>query len=455
MKGEFNVMSKMFTPVLLIDYLELAGYLELVVAAGLIVLAIFSFYYFLYFVECLKTPKKFEKGKTKYRYAVLIPARNESHVIGNLLASLKKQDYDPAYFDVYAIVESKDDPTCQIVEEFGYHYIVRTRLENRKTKGFALQEAIEYLKEQGLHYDSYMIFDADNIAEPNFIRLLNDSKNQGYQVSVGYRNFTNSKKNWVSACSATLFAYMNQFTSKGRSAYFEKATLTGTGYYVDADVVEGAGGWIWTGMTEDVALTTYCYYHNVSMHYYPYAVYYDEQPTSFKVLHKQHIRWIFGYMEKKDKYKSKEPMYHEDHMVRRRIGIMEYNLCIWPLVSFFIFEIIAALGYIALFILAALQQDPNAGFLWGHMVLQISLLYLALCLAGLISVVLDRKHLQFGFWKSLVVILTYPFFMCDFLFAFFDGLFHKKKRTTWDRIAHSGEITNEEAKEVEDGKKGR
>lgn len=40
---------------------------------------------------------------TQHRFAILIPARNESGVIGNLIKSLKCQNYPADLFDIYVI----------------------------------------------------------------------------------------------------------------------------------------------------------------------------------------------------------------------------------------------------------------------------------------------------------------------------------------------------------------
>ncbi len=434
------------------NLVDIANFFDVAIAIALFIFLTLSFYYILYFIEAYRKPTKFEKGKIKYKFAVLIPARNEDNVITNILNSLKNQTYDKDLFDVYVIIESKDDPTFNIVKKFKYNIIIRENLVNRRTKGYALQEAIDYITKNNKTYDSVIIFDADNIVSPDYISLMNDVKNQGYQVGVGYRNFTNSRKNWISACSATLFSFMNQFTSKGRSRYFNKATLTGTGYYIDMQVIKDAGGWIWTGFTEDVALTTYCYYHNVSMHYYPYAIYYDEQPTKYKILHTQHIRWVFGYFEDRSKYKIGGVIYNKDHMVIRRIGIMEYSLSIFPFITFIITEGVACVVMLILFIVAICINEPNAMWIGFHCLFNFSLLYLSFVLTASIAILIDHKNLKFGFWKTLLVLVSYFFFFFDFLSAFCDGLVHKKKRTQWSKIVHNGELINKEVMEIENGK---
>ena len=415
----------------------------------------FSFYYLAYLIEACRKPKKFPTGEKKYKYAVLIPARNEDKVIANILKSLKAQDYPAEYFDVYVIIESKDDPTYNITKSFGYNVVVRKNLVNRRTKGFALQEAIEEIWQSGKEYDSVIIFDADNIMNKDFISLLNDVKNQGYQIGVGYRNFTNATENWVSSCSATLFAFMNQFTSKGRSKYLKKATLTGTGYYVDMQVIHDAGGWIWTGFTEDVELTTYSYYHDVSMHYYPYAMYYDEQPTSRKVLHNQHIRWVWGFIGNKKKFKKGGVNYHTNSKFVQGVAKFEYNFSIWPFVMFII---TCLLSFLTMFVLLICTfVDPviphgeriDASMWVGfHMLFYFSLLYLSFIIAAIIPIALDNKNLKFPPKVIAGILISYMFFFGDFLYAFLDGAVHKKKRTVWKAIEHKGNIVDKQAIEA-------
>ncbi|MBO8427848.1 MAG: glycosyltransferase [Firmicutes bacterium] len=427
----------------MIDYEFVVNCFDIAIVCALIIFLLLSLPLILYFIEAFNKSPRFPRGKKLYKYAILIPARNEDKVITHILESLKKQTYPKEYFDVYVIIESKDDPTFNITKKFGYNVYIRKDLINKRTKGFALKEVIEYINGLNKNYDAYMIFDADNIVSEDYIYLLNDVKNKGYQIGVGYRNFTNSTENWISACSATLFSFMNQFTSKGRSKFFNKATLTGTGYYIDKKVVDDAGGWIWTGLTEDVALTTYSYYHNVKMHYYPYAMYYDEQPTTFKYMHRQHIRWVFGFVENKSKYK-KGVMYGKK---TRRLGIIEYSLAVWPFATFVIVEFLAFITLFFLFIFACIFDTWDAA-LWvgGHALFNLLCLYGSFIFASLIAIGLDNKNLKFKPKTIFKICFTYIFFFIDFALAFIDGFIHKKKRKNWVKIEHSGNVTNKDLK---------
>ena len=229
-------------------------------------------------------------------------------------------DAHPDICDVYE--GSKYSHACPIFRalEYGYKYFVRTRLENRRRKGFALEEAYNHLKENNIDFDSLIIFDADNILTPSYISKLNDLKAMGYEIGVGVRESTNADTNYISASSALLFNFQSRFVNKARSYLFDKVVISGTGYFIDKKIVEDAGGWIWTGLTEDVDLTRYAYINGIKMGYNSTAIYFDEQPTDLKTLHNQHVRWIWGYMNKGiiELAISKNPKYRKTNKMGRR-----------------------------------------------------------------------------------------------------------------------------------------
>ena len=108
----------------------------------------------------------------------------------------------------------------------------------------------------------------------------------------------------------------------------------GTGYFVDEKIVADAGGWIFTGMTEDIQLTSYCYYHDVYMRYYPEVCFYDEQSTDFKTVHNQHLRWLAGYMQRRKFLKKAGVQY--DYHPKNLLSFMnfEFNCGLIPFVIF-------------------------------------------------------------------------------------------------------------------------
>ena len=248
---------------------------------------------------------------------------------------------------------------------------------------------------------------------------------------------------------------MNQFTSKGRSVLFKKATLSGTGYFLDARIVDECGGWIRNGMTEDVQLTTYCYYHNIKMYYYPFAKYYDEQAESFKILNKQHVRWVWGFFASRKTFKDQNigKVYPPESKVKRFFSILEYSLSIYPFVVLTIVILVVCIISFGFAIGASVLNQPESGWLFAHSIFQFILLYMIFMFTSAFVLGIDNKNLKFSVGKSIVIVLTYMFFFSSFLIAFFRGLFNKKLRSSWGRIEHNGQIIDKQAVEVKDDKK--
>jgi len=425
---------------------------DIAVAIGYVVLLLFIWYYLAFFILSFKKSKSYHKSKNKYRYLIIVPARNEDKVIKNIFNSLKAQTYDKDFFDVYVITESKDDATNLIAKDYGYNYFVRKDLINKHTKGYAIKEFLDYINKlkNKKHYDSYIIFDADNIMDADYIEKLNDLKDAGYQVGFGYRNFTNSNRNWITSCSAVLLSLLNNVFSKGRFIMFKKVLINGTGYFIDKNIIDDIGYWSFVGLTEDVEVSTYCTYHNIKMGYYEEATFYDEEPESFKIMHKQHIRWIWGFCENRKVYKKLLPDYGANSEKVSRISRYEFNMCIWPFVVYIVFCILAYLVELVIFILSFFYDSSFSGWLFGHMQIPFFSVYFSFFITALIVTLNNnKKHLHFSWWQKVYTIFSFPFFFMDFVLAFFDGLNHPHKRKNWTPIEHVGHITSKQAKEVE------
>lgn len=425
--------------------------IDILLAAVIIIMLAVSWYYLGFFFISFKKVPKAPKADKYTKFAVLVPARNESKVIDNIMRALYKQTYPKEFYDVWFIVEDEKDPTTTKATKRGFHYFVRDEITpQRKTKGFALQECIRYFKNNNIQYDAYMIFDADNVMEPEYLEKMNNVRQTGVQVCSGYRNFTNASTNWLTACSATLFTYMNTFTSRGRTLLFKKALLSGTGYYIDANIVDNAGGWIWTGLTEDTQLTGYCYYHDVNMRYYPRAMYYDEQSPNFKVCRLQHIRWTWGFLYKKRIFKAnrKEINYHTISKYRHALAMFEYKVGMIPFVVSCILTFLLIVAALVLSIISIFDAPAYSQILFIHLIFEFLTLYSFFFVIAAITIGHERKYLKFNFATTLWACSTYCFFFLELFFAFLDGLIHPRKRHTWTPIKHTGKIDNKEAKKA-------
>ena len=126
--------------------------------------AIFGLYVAAYVVIGFFCTKKFKPANKFHKYAILIAARNEKAVIGNLLDSIKRQDYPQDYLTVFVVADNCTDNTAEIARNKGAVCYERFN-DTQKTKGFALQFLFENIKKDyGIDsFEGYFIFDADNL----------------------------------------------------------------------------------------------------------------------------------------------------------------------------------------------------------------------------------------------------------------------------------------------------
>ena len=82
----------------------------------------------------------------EHKFMAILPAHNEENVIGNLIESLKKQDYPANLIDIYVIADNCTDNTAKIVREKGACCYERFD-DAHRTKGFALQFLFDRIEE--------------------------------------------------------------------------------------------------------------------------------------------------------------------------------------------------------------------------------------------------------------------------------------------------------------------
>ena len=147
--------------------------------------------------------RKFAPAKKQHKYAVVIAARNEERVIGNLLDSIAKQDYPKELVTVFVVADNCTDKTAEVARNHGAVCYERFDNEHR-TKCFALQFLFarigaDYGRES---FEGYFVFDADNLLKSDYISRMNDSFDAGEKLITSYRNTKNFDESWVASTYA-------------------------------------------------------------------------------------------------------------------------------------------------------------------------------------------------------------------------------------------------------------
>lgn len=377
-------------------------------------------YSYLVMPRCYLKPKKYNNKK---RYCILIPARYESKVINNLLLSITKQTTKINPKDIYIIVESIKDKTVDIAKQYNMNIILRENL-SLKRKGYALNDAVTYILKKQIHYDAYFIFDADNILDKDFIKNMEKSINEGYDIGIGYRNTKNSNT-LVSASSALTFSMINTMLNERKNKYHNNLTISGTGYYIKGSIIEEWNSFPFHSLTEDYELTLYAILHNLTTTYNKKAIFYDEQPDNFNVSLKQRTRWVKGYFEVRKKYINKisksetknDPNFASK--VNAFLGVTPYIYIIIGLLII-LFNILITKGittflcYLTIFLL---------------------LIYLVLSIFTILMLKKEKNNLNISKSMKIKVIFYNPIFMLSYIICLLRSIFIKDIK--WDKIDHN------------------
>ncbi len=399
----------------------------------------------IYHIVGLFPTKRFKDAKKEHKYAILIPARNESKVIESLLISIKDQNYNQELLETYVIVESEDDPTCEIAKKYkNTKVFVRKHLE-LKGKGYALNEMVEEILKKRKKYDAFFIFDADNVLTPNFINEMNKCFDAGYEIAIGYRNSKNWNGGWVASCSALTFSMVNTFHNKCRSRLKRNIVLSGTGFYISGRILKELGGWKFHTLTEDYELSMFSTIHDIKSTYNEYAEFYDEQPTSLKTSWNQRLRWVKGYGQVNKKYR-KELFTSMLFDKNNRQSKIEYAVSILPvlilLFTFFAYPIFT----LVLGIIGSIWQDPLRLNVYIAFACSSVALYLFFVIYTMIMLIAERKHINITFKNALACCFMGPIFMGLYIPLFFTALF--KKQVEWKPISHSVNLDQNEIKQT-------
>ena len=253
------------------------------------------FYKTIYQVIGLFFTRKFAPAKKYHKYGILIAARNEEPVIGNLLESINKQDYPKEYIDTFVVADNCTDKTAEIARKHGAKCYERFDNEH-KTKGFALQFLFERIKEDyGIDkYEGYFIFDADNLLNKNYISKMNNAFDAGEKIITSYRNTKNFDENWIASTYALHWLRSIRFNHRARSVLHLATNIQGTGFLFANEIVKD--GWKYTGLTEDRALTADAVARGYQITYQDEAEFFDEQPVNLKIALRQRLRWSKGHL---------------------------------------------------------------------------------------------------------------------------------------------------------------
>lgn len=394
-------------------------------------LILYSYQFFYLFVGLFKKPENLPGTADQHRFCVLIAARNEQAVIGNLIASIKAQTYPSSLIDICVVADNCTDDTAHVARQAGACVIERhnTALVG---KGYALDYLLKNLPV--CKPDAYLVFDADNILDPHYIEEMNKVYAAGYQASTSYRNSCNYGSNWISAGYALWFLRESRYLNQARMQLGTSCAISGTGFMVASDIIEHNNGWIHHLLTEDVEFSVDSAIRGITIGYCGTAVLYDEQPVTFRQSWNQRLRWCKGFYQVLAGYGSRLT---RSLAVSHRFAAFDMLMSIAP-AAFISISTLTINGFAVLWgiftesaALIAMGTDYLFTNIWNY--------YQVLFILGAVTLITEWKNIRTTIFKKIVSCFTFPLFMFTYVPISLAAL---RKNVAWTPITHTGYQVN-------------
>lgn len=261
-----------------------------------IILLLFAHYVVLAIAGIL-TYKKYPKTEHKNRFGLIIPAKNEETVIESLIKSVRETNYPQELLDIFVVAHNCSDKTAEIARQTDAH-VYEYNNPNENTMGYAIRHLFSQIeKDYGTsNYDGFFIFNADNTFDKEYFNKMNDAFNyydKKYVIS-SFRQASNFNENLMTIMYGVYFGISCYLGARGRTLFNTSNRIFGCGYLFNSDLVKN--GWDYYSLTEDLEFTTREFMKGTEIRYCDEAVFFDEQPTTFRIMWRQRLRWARGVL---------------------------------------------------------------------------------------------------------------------------------------------------------------
>ena len=384
-------------------------------------------YQFVYIPIAWLPRKKETLHAPMHRFAVLIAARNEEAVIGKLIDSIKAQSYPGRLVKIFVAADNCTDATAEAARSHGAEVYERYDM-TRRGKGYALDFLLREIKLRGHgRFDGYIVLDADNVLDRDFILHMNETFSAGHDIVTCYRSSKNYGDNWISAGYALCFLRESRYLNSARARLGSSCGVSGTGFLFSQAVLDAqGGGWPFHLLTEDIEFTIDNVTRGMKVGYCPDAIAYDEQPISFRQSWAQRLRWSRGYLQVFKKYGRALI----SGIFSGSFSCYDMAMSIMPAAVLTGLSIVVNLGAALVNVL----YYHEWGVLGVSALQTLVNLYLTLFIIGAITTATEWKSIHCEPAKKTFYVFTFPLFMLSYVPIVIHSLFVTPE---WTHIDHT------------------
>jgi hypothetical protein len=232
-----------------------------------------------------------------YDYACVITAYRNAAITEGLIESLLNQTYK--HFHIYLVADACDLSGWNLSDER------LTVLRPEPALNLKIKSVIHAMDHFVRPHDFTVVFDADNLAHPDFLSVINDFACRGWKSIQGQRTAKNLDT--VYACADAIGEFYKNWIDRympwrlGSSAVISgsgMAVETGLyrAYLASKEISEGQHQYK-RMLQEDKILQNFLLRQNERIAYAWDAIVYDEKVSSGDAVETQRSRWLFSYFQ--------------------------------------------------------------------------------------------------------------------------------------------------------------
>ncbi len=385
----------------------------------------------------------FKKQKRLYsnkfnKIAVIIPARNESAVIEDLLLSLENQTFPKEYFTTHIVIKDDNDKTITIAEK--YNAIIHIA-KDQTCKGDALNLCLKEIMSLETEYDYYVIIDADCMLHKEFLTEMNNATVSGADIIQAKKVVKNyllkdrKANSLASMCNGLIWTIIDDMGNRYKADKGITGMTIGTGIMLSNKLVNRLGGWPYRQtLTEDMELMNDAAINNYSTFYYSYALMYLEESTSLKVTNKRRTRWLTGLIDADRIYRKKLKAAATTKKERRNRYFVTALKPVFKYIGTLTLGVLF-FGITAIVGLITGIADLKAGFIYAGICCVV--VYLSFLLLTLCCLIVERKNMPINIFKKAVLLFIHPIFYMGYIPIIAKALIFKANKD-WEVIDRIG-----------------
>ncbi len=240
---------------------------------------------------------KKEETERQYDYACIVTAYRNSAIAKPLVESLLRQNYP--HLIIYVVADECPDFDFGILDE---RFVLLQPTTPLRLKAKSIIHAMEQYRRP---HDYTVVFDADNLAHPQFLTEINRYANASYVCIQGQRTAKNLDTTYA-ALDSMGEHYKNYIERYVPYLLGGSAVISGSGmatrtdvyraYLKSPEIQQGQNQWK-KMLQEDKILQNFLLKQNHQIAYARQAIVYDEKVDTGAAVATQRSRWLFSYFQ--------------------------------------------------------------------------------------------------------------------------------------------------------------